>query len=167
MRRIDVVAALLLALALSASSPARARVTQGQRAEDFELKDAAGKTVKLSALRGRVVLLDFWASWCVPCKKELPVLAEMAKRLHQRGIEILAVNVDKKRENAETFLRAQGVTMNVLFDPEGAVIDRYEPPKMPSSFVIDKKGLVRYVNASYEPGDEKKLEQQLLEVAGK
>ena len=84
-------------------------VKEGQRAEDFELKDLSGRTVKLSSLRGKVVLVDFWASWCGPCKKELPVLADMARRLRARGIEVLAVNVDKKRENAEAFLRASEI----------------------------------------------------------
>jgi peroxiredoxin len=140
-------------------------VREGQRAEDFELRDLAGRVVKLSSLRGKVVLVDFWASWCGPCKKELPMLADMAKRLRARGVEVLAVNVDKRRENAEAFLRASGAQLTVLLDPDEIVVKKYEPPKMPSSFVIDKKGLVRHVNASYQPGDEKKIEEQLVELA--
>jgi peroxiredoxin len=156
--------ALLCALGVAA---VQAHVAPGQRAEDFELKDARGAAVRLSSLRGRVVLVDFWASWCDPCKKELPLLADIQKRLRPRGVEILAINVDKKRANAESFLRSHGVSLTVLFDSDETVVKKYEPPKMPSSFVIDKKGLVRYVNASFEPGDEKKLEQQLLELVNR
>ena len=142
-------------------------VKEGQRAEDFELKDLGGRTVKLSSLRGKVVLVDFWASWCGPCKKELPILSDMAKRLRARGIEVLAINVDKNRANAEAFLKTSGAQLTVLLDPDETVVKKYEPPKMPSSFVIDKKGLVRHVNASFEPGDEKKIEEQLVELSGK
>jgi len=144
-----------------------AAVRQGQRAEDFELRDLAGKPVRLSAFRGKVVLLDFWASWCEPCKRELPLLGDLARRVRARGIELVTVNVDKKRQNAEAFLRSHGLELLVLLNPDQSVADRYEPPKMPSSFVIDRKGLVRFVNAGFEPGDEKRIEQQLVDLATK
>ena len=149
------------------AAPALATPKAGDPAPDFEQSTLAGGKLKLSALHGKVVLVDFWASWCEPCKKELPLLSQLAKRLRPKGIEIVAINVDTKRESVDQFLKAHGVELNVLLDPKGAIAQFYEPPKMPSSFVVDKSGRIRIVNAGFEPGDEKKIEQQLLDLAGK
>jgi peroxiredoxin len=135
---------------------------KGDRAADFEAHALAGGTVRLSSLRGKVVLLDFWASWCEPCKKELPVLAKLASKLRPRGVEIVAVNIDNKRENADAFLKSHGVQLRVLLDPDGKIASKYDPPTMPTSFVIDQQGTIRQVNAGYDDGDEVKIERQLL-----
>jgi cytochrome c biogenesis protein CcmG, thiol:disulfide interchange protein DsbE len=157
--------AFISALALSHS--ARADVKPGQTAPDFEGATLTQQSLKLSSLRGKVVLLDFWASWCEPCKKELPLLSQIAPRLRQKGIEILAVNIDDDRKNAEDFVRAKGIRLTVIADASKKIVGRWEPPKMPSSFVIDKTGVVRAVNGGFEPGDESKLEAQLTALAGK
>ena len=149
------------------ATPALATPKAGDPAPDFEQATLAGGKLRLSSLHGKVVLVDFWASWCEPCKKELPLLSQLAKRLRPKGIEIVAVNVDTKRESVDTFLKQHGVDLPVLLDPKGSIAQFYEPPKMPSSFVVDKAGRIRIVNAGFEPGDEKKIEQQLLDLAGK
>ncbi len=134
----------------------------GDRAADFSLKDLSGQTVKLSDLRGKVVLLDFWASWCAPCRKELPALDQMAARYKKAGkdVVILAVNIDKDRAKARRFLQEARVkNVRVLLDPQGAVASRYELPTMPTSFVIDQRGIVREVTDGYRSGDEKKLQK--------
>jgi peroxiredoxin len=152
--------ALSLLLALAGS--ARAEIKTGDRARDFEQKTFSGATLKLSSLRGKVVLLDFWASWCEPCKKELPVLAKMAPKLRERGVEIVAVNIDERKENAEAFLREHGLRLTVVQDQAQSIVKEYEPPKMPTSFIIDRAGVVRAVNEGFEPGDEAKIERQLI-----
>ena len=152
--------ALVCTLALPLS--ARAEVKPGQAAPDFDSATLNQRSLKLSSLRGKVVLLDFWASWCEPCKKELPLLSKLAPRLKQKGIEIVAVNIDDDRKNAEDFVRAKGIGLTVVTDGTKQIVGRWEPPKMPSSFVIDKGGVVRAVNGGFEPGDESKLEAQLL-----
>jgi cytochrome c biogenesis protein CcmG, thiol:disulfide interchange protein DsbE len=152
--------ALVCTLALPLS--ARAKVKPGQPAPDFDSATLNQRSLKLSSLRGKVVLLDFWASWCEPCKKELPLLSKLAPRLKQKGIEIVAVNIDDDRKNAEDFVRAKGIGLTVVTDGTKQIVGRWEPPKMPSSFVIDKRGVVRAVNGGFEPGDESKLEAQLL-----
>jgi thiol-disulfide isomerase/thioredoxin len=152
----------LAAVILAAT--AHADVKPGERARDFEQLTFAGKKLKLSSLKGKVVLLDFWASWCEPCKKELPVLAKMAPRLRQQGVEIVAVNIDDRRENAESFLRSHGVELTVVYDQGQKIVKDWEPPKMPTSFVIDRAGTVRAVNAGFESGDESKLEKQLTSL---
>ncbi len=148
-------------------STAHADLKSGDRARDFEQKTLNGSTLKLSQLRGKVVLLDFWASWCEPCKKELPLLAKMAPRLKDKGVEIVAVNIDEKKDNAEAFIKSHAPGLTVVYDKDHRIVGQYEPPKMPSSFVIDKAGVVRAVNAGFDEGDERKIEQQLSQLAAK
>jgi cytochrome c biogenesis protein CcmG, thiol:disulfide interchange protein DsbE len=149
------------------ATPALATPKAGDPAPDFEQTTLAGGKLRLSSLHGKVVLVDFWASWCEPCKKELPLLSQLAKRLRPKGVEIVAINVDTKRDSVDQFLKQHGIDLPVLLDPKGAIAQFYEPPKMPSSFVVDKTGRIRAVNAGFEPGDEKKIEQELLDLAGK
>jgi peroxiredoxin len=153
------------ALALCAS--AAAEVKSGEKSPDFSAPTLAGSSLRLSSLKGKVVLLDFWASWCEPCKKELPILSKMAPRLKAKGIEIVAVNIDEDRQKAVDFLRTHGLQLTVVADPGKAIVGRWEPPKMPSSFAIDKAGVVRAVNSGFEPGDEAKIEAQLTALAAK
>jgi peroxiredoxin len=157
-----------LCLLLSLAAPALAEQKSGQRAIDFEKQSVQGKSVKLSAMRGKVVLVDFWASWCEPCKKELPLLGKMAARLKDRGIEVVTINIDDRKENAEDFVKAHSLQqLTVVHDSDKSIVGKYEPPKMPSSFIVDKSGIVRQVNAGFDPGDESKIEQQLAALAGK
>jgi peroxiredoxin len=162
-KRATVVAMLLGALALS--SLAYAGVGKGQRAPEFALGSLKGQKVALSELRGKVVLIDFWAQWCEPCKKELPQLEKLSKEYAGKGVVILAVNIDKQRENAERMAKQLGLTLDVLLDPAGSVAASYDLPKMPTSFVVDKKGIVRYVNEGFDgPKDLDRFKQQLDEL---
>ena len=151
-----IISTLLLSLFVSAA--ARAEVKSGQPAPDFDAQTLAHQPLKLSSLRGKVVLLDFWASWCEPCKKELPLLSKLAPKLKARGVEVVAVNIDDDPRNAESFLRQKGIALTVVADAAKKIVGRWEPPKMPSSYVIDPTGTVRAVNGGFEPGDEAKLE---------
>src|SRR5687767_8102959 len=140
--------ALAVLAAVAASNRAEAQVAKGDRAVDFTLKDMDGKSLKLSSLRGKVVLLDFWASWCVPCKKELPVLDAMAAKYakDKKDVVIVTINIDQDRKNAEKFLSSAKVkNLRVLLDPDGAVAEQYDLPTMPTSYVIDKKGIIKHV----------------------
>src|SRR5207302_7645992 len=93
--------AAVMSLSLSSSSVALAGVGKGQRAPEFALTSLKGPKVTLSALRGKVVLIDFWAQWCEPCKKELPQLEKLAREYAGKGVVVLTVNIDKQRDNAE------------------------------------------------------------------
>jgi len=156
------------ALVLSVAGPAFAELKAGDRAIDFDQKSTAGQSVKLSAMRGKVVLVDFWASWCEPCKKELPVLAKMAARLRAQGIEVVTVNIDDDKDNATAFIKQHGLQqLTVVPDLDKSIVGHYEPPKMPTSFVVDRSGVVRAVNAGFDDGDEHKIERQLAQLAGK
>jgi len=128
----------------------------------------SGKTIDVASYRGHVLLLDVWASWCGPCKQELPVLNDMARRLKADGIEILAVSVDQERANVDKFLRDHGGkwALTVAHDPRGEIAELLQPDKMPTSYVVDRSGIVRYVNAGFLPEDAPTIEHRLREVAG-
>lgn len=139
----------------------------GRPAPDITVDRVSGGTLALSSLHGKVVLLDVWASWCGPCKQELPMLDAIAGRLHRRGVEVLAVSVDQERENVDKFLQAKGRwTLTVAHDPKGAIADTFQPEKMPTSYVIDRQGIIRYVNSGFAPEDAREIERRLAELAG-
>ncbi|HEX9105362.1 MAG TPA: TlpA disulfide reductase family protein [Polyangia bacterium] len=158
---------LAFALVLGTVTFARAEVKAGQAAADFAGPTLAGSPLKLSSLRGKVVLVDFWASWCEPCKKELPLLDKMAPKLRAKGIEIVAVNIDDDKAKAADFVKSHGLHLTVVPDSTKKIVAAYEPPKMPSSFVVDKAGVVRAVHGGFEPGDEGKIEAELTQLVGK
>lgn len=133
----------------------------------IKVDSLAGKKIDVASYRGRVLLLDVWASWCGPCKQELPMLDEMAKRLKHQGIDVLAVSVDQERANVDKFLKGRGRwSLTIAHDPDGLIAERLQPDKMPTSYVIDRAGIVRYVNAGFVPDDAAMIEKRLLEVAG-
>ena len=139
----------------------------GAPVPEIKVESLAGKKIDVASYRGRVLLLDVWASWCGPCKQELPMLDEMARRLKSQGIDVLAVSVDQDRANVEKFLKGHGRwALTIAHDPAGAIAERLQPDKMPTSYVIDRSGVVRYVNAGFVPDDAAMIEQRLREVAG-
>jgi thiol-disulfide isomerase/thioredoxin len=140
----------------------------GTPAPELKVETLSGKSLALADYRGKVVLLDVWASWCGPCKQELPMLDDLAKRLRDDGVEVLAVSVDQERANVTKFLKAKPKwALTIAHDPKGQIADTLAPEKMPTSYVIDRHGTIRYVNSGFEPGDAKVIEKRLLEVAGK
>ena len=125
-----------------------------------------GRGVRLSDYKGKVVLLDVWASWCAPCKQELPMLDDMAPRLKSKDIEIVAVSIDDSRQDAEEFLRSRRKwSIKLAHDPDGKLPGKLQPPKMPSSYFIDRNGVIRQVNAGFEHGDAQKIESRLVALA--
>jgi len=151
----------------AATSGADSSSLVGQQAPDTEFARLRGTgTISLSSLRGKVVLLDFWASWCAPCQEELPLLDDMAVRLKSKDIEIIGLSIDESQADAEQFLtRKSAWSLTLGHDPEQKTADRFKPPKMPTSYTIDRKGVVRQMNAGFERSDLKKIEAELLELA--
>lgn len=153
---------------LATSTLAHAELKPGDRAPDFDKATLRSGHLKLSTLRGKVVLVDFWASWCEPCKRELPVLGRIAPKLRAQGIEIVTINIDDDTSKAEGFLKEKAINgLTVVRDGDKTIVSAYEPPKMPTSFVVDRSGVIRAVNAGFDDGDESKLEKQLLSLAQK
>ena len=148
--------ALAATLAVSSLVGASASVAPG-----FSLSSRAGDTVSLEQLKGQVVMLNFWASWCGPCRAEMPLLEQMYKRYSPLGFTLVGVNVDADTKDAEKWLAATPVTFPVLFDKESKVSQLYDVDAMPSSVFIDRKGNVRYLHRGYKAGDESEYLNQI------
>ena len=114
----------------------------GRAAPEVSFQLADGKISKLSDLKGKPVVLSFWASWCGPCRKELPALAELAAK--RPDVTFLAVNVDKDRTPAEHFIRELKMALPVAYDPDASVLSRFDVVVMPTMFMVDKNGTVKF-----------------------
>ena len=139
----------------------------GSPAPEITVQRMSGKSVSVSSYRGQVLLLDVWASWCGPCKQELPMLDDIAARLRGKGVEVLAVSVDQERDNVVKFLGSRGRwSLTIAHDPRGEIADRLQPEKMPTSYIIDREGIIRYVNYGFVPSDAATIERRLADLAG-
>lgn len=118
---------------------------EGFLAPDFALQNSEGETMRLSDLRGRPVLVNLWASWCAPCKAEMPAMQKVYEAYGEQGFTILAVNTtfQDTRESALTFAGEQGLTFPILFDLDGSVSQQYLVRAMPTSFFVDQEGIIR------------------------
>lgn len=160
-----VVAALF---AVSAAAPLFA-AEAGRTAPAFSLPVAAGDTVALASLRGKVVYVDFWASWCGPCRRSFPWMNEMQQKYGARGLIVVAVNVDKKRADAERFLTHTPGKFLIVYDPAGTTPAAYAVQGMPSSYLIDRSGMIAYVERGFQDEHKAALEARIaaLLAAGK
>ena len=153
----------LLAVVLAAfvlAAPARA-AGQGDAAPAFSLPDASGAATTLASLRGRVVYVDFWASWCTPCKRSFPWMNELEARHRDSGLTIVAINVDKRREDALRFLRDGPARFTVVFDAEGRTPAAFDVKGMPSSYLIDREGRVAAVEEGFHDERATVIEQRI------
>jgi len=107
-------------------------------------------------LKGKVVLVDFWASWCAPCKISLPLLAKLAKKYP--GFIVIAINVDDEKENALKFLKDLKLDVTAVYDSNKKVVEAYDVPEMPTAYLVDQYGKIQYIHSGYKKEDIKKLE---------
>ncbi len=157
----------LAAAALGALLSAPTHATDvGKPAPEFQLPAAADKTIKLADYRGKVVLLDFWASWCGPCKQSFPWMNEMQSKYGAQGLVVLAVNVDQKREDANKFLAEVPAKFTVVFDDKGATPKAYAVKTMPSSMLIGTDGMVKEVHRGFRAEDTAALEAKIRAALG-
>jgi thiol-disulfide isomerase/thioredoxin len=140
---------LALALVLVTTSSGWTHAAQSKAAPDVALQNVDGTALHLSAYTGKVVLVDFWASWCVSCKKSFPALDTIYGDYHARGLEVVAVNLDEKRRDADAFLDRYPHHLTVLFDPTALSAVKFGVKGMPTSFLIDKTGTIRFTHVGY------------------
>jgi thiol-disulfide isomerase/thioredoxin len=124
----------------------------------------AASTVDLDQFRGRVVYLDFWASWCGPCRQSFPWMQTVKSKYEAQGLTIVAVNLDTDREDAERFLKQFQPTFTVRFDPKGELAVSYKVKGMPSSVLIDRHGVARFTHVGFRPIDASAYEAQMREL---
>jgi thiol-disulfide isomerase/thioredoxin len=113
---------------------------------------------------GGVVYVDFWASWCVPCRKSFPWMMELLNRYGESGLQIVAVNVDRKRSDADKFLQDTGTSLPVVFDPDGKLAKLYDLQVMPTSFVYGRDGTLRLQQDGFNPGETNSVESLIREL---
>ncbi len=137
-------------------------VASAEPASDFTLRDIDGQSVSLSELKGKVVVMSFWATWCGPCKEEMPHLQKMYSELQEKGLTVLSIATDDARSSSRVkpFIKKNGYAFPVLLDRDSTVIGTYNPPKtLPYTVVVDQKGDVVKRHSGYNPGDEDDLRQ--------
>ena len=162
-----IVSAVLMAAASWLVVPGVRALDAGAKMPEIGLNDLDGKPVNLASLAGKVVVLDFWATWCAPCKEELPVLQKLYQKYAAKGLVVVGVSVDKDAANIQSFLKKLSVSFPAVHDANHAVSGRYQPPRMPSSYIVDRKGIVRYVHGGYRASDAAEIEKQIVELLGK
>lgn len=128
----------------------------GRTAPDFALKSASGTNLRLSEYRGDVVMINFWATWCGPCRQEMPLLDELYNRYNRVGFSLLGVNIDDDAGRAMQMVDELGVSFPVLFDERKEVSKLYQVEAMPVTVLVDREGTVRHVHHGYKPGYEEK-----------
>ncbi|TAJ55801.1 MAG: TlpA family protein disulfide reductase [Nevskiaceae bacterium] len=151
----------IASLALGLAAPALA-VKPGETAPTFTLPKVGGGTVSLADYQGQVVYLDFWASWCGPCRQSFPWMKDMQARYGAQGLRVLAVNVDGKSSDAEAFLaQFPNLGFSIALDSKGATPSAYQIKGMPTSFLIGPDGKVLLVHQSFKDSDREDLQAQL------
>lgn len=148
-------AIMLLAMQLGSSAYAQ---EGGDQAPDFDLPGNPAQ-VKLSNSKGKLVYLDFWASWCGPCKQSVPWMNAIQEKYRSRGFEVIAVNLDTNREDAQKFLAASPARFTVAFDSKGQTPRQYGIKGMPTSCLISREGKIIHRHTGFNPTDRDKLEQ--------
>ena len=160
MRKQAFIGICLLALGVLLPSAAPAADTL-QPAPPIWAPQADGKMTGLKHLRGKVVLVDFWASWCAPCRESLPQLDAWHRELGARGFSVLAVNVDTEQRKALAFLQQKPVSYPVVYDPQGYWPEQYAVKGMPSGYLVDRSGRVRAVHSGYKAKDLPRIRQEI------
>ena len=156
--------ALLGLLLVTSATLASAVATVGAAAPDFTLRTLSGSNMRLQEQRGQVVLVNFWATWCGPCRKEMPHLNRIADKYKSSGLVLLGVNVDDDVRNAADLSAKLGVKFPVLLDTDKKVSRLYDLNSMPSTMVIDRSGKVRFVHRGYQDGYEDLYDKQIRDL---
>ncbi|NOX43585.1 MAG: TlpA family protein disulfide reductase [Gammaproteobacteria bacterium] len=139
------------------------QISASQTAPTFTVKTGTG-IFQLEDFRGRVVYVDFWASWCAPCRKSFPWLNEMQQKYADKGLTIIGVNVDKKRSLADSFLKNNPAEFPIVYDPDGELASKYKLVGMPSAYLIDKQGVIQHNHVGFRPSKKMAYEASIQKL---
>ncbi len=156
-----VIFSIIIAFSLLTLSPSASAVKVKQVAPDFTLASNKGGNIRLKDLRGKVVMINFWATWCAPCREELPLLNALYNNYKSKGFVLLGVNIDDKSKLANKMIKELNIKFPVLFDSNQATSELYDLQAMPSTFILDKNGVIRFSHYGFKPGYEKKYEKNV------
>ncbi|MEN9373990.1 MAG: hypothetical protein RIR79_1542 [Pseudomonadota bacterium] len=157
MKKISVLLASMLCASVFA-------VEVGQIAPDFELQGQNGTMVKLSSYKGKTVYLDFWASWCGPCKQSFPWMNEMQSRYGAKKFQVVGVNVDQKTDDAKEFLKENKATFDIVFDSTGKIPKTFTIKGMPTSMLIGADGKIMSIHTGFKSEQKTELEKQIKDA---
>ncbi len=161
------ISSIVLFLFLSVTAlPAFAAEKRETAAPDFTLPTSSG-TLSFHDLRGKVVLVDFWASWCMPCRESFPWMSTMLDQYSSKGFTIVAVNLDKDRDKAYAFLERFPAQFPVVFDPSGKTAEAFHVEAMPSSFIVGRDGKIVYAHQGFEEAKAHLVEDRIKEALSK
>lgn len=157
---------ILLFACLISSALAAGTHNDATTAPDFTLPARSG-TVSLHDYRGKVVYVDFWASWCGPCRQSFPWMTSMHDKYGGKGLAIVAINLDKKRDAANQFLEVYSAPFVVAFDPDGKIAEKFKVEAMPSSFLISSTGTIIVMHEGFQQATADAVEDQIKEALSK
>lgn len=136
----------------------------GEAAPAFSLKDMKGDTVTLDSMKGKVVFLDFWATWCDPCREEFPELDALYKKYGKDEFEVIGISVDKSESNVAEFLKKRPVSFTILTNTKDGVAEAYSLPGMPTGFIIGKDGVIKYRHVGFSKAFLPVYEREIIEL---
>ena len=166
MRRVSRLFMQLLLVCLFWPGPAApaAEIVSGQAAPGFTLKSLGGKNLSLREYRGQVVMINFWATWCGPCRQEMPALNALYEKYRSAGFMLFGVNVDAESASAAQMAGKLKVSYPILFDTDKKASELYRVNTMPMTVLVDRDGKIRYVQPGYRAGYEDKYQAQIREM---
>ncbi|HXX69526.1 MAG TPA: TlpA disulfide reductase family protein [Polyangiaceae bacterium] len=167
-----VVAALCLALTAcggAASDSEGANVSGGEAVHpllgrpgpDFAQKTMTGSTISLHALSGKVAVVDFWATWCEPCKKSFPKLEALSDKYGSNGLQVVGVSEDDDKSGIGDFAANLGAKFPLVWDENKTIASKWQPKTMPSTFILDRTGKIRFVHLGYHENEEAVIEREI------
>jgi peroxiredoxin len=136
----------------------------GEVAPDFTLKNMQGKNLNLTEQRGNIILVNFWASWCGPCRKEMPVLQKLQDKYQDLGVNVWGINVEQENQAGKDFLADLDLSFSIFFDQTNTLSASYQVEAMPTTVIIDRDGVVRFVFRGYKDGYEKKYAKAIKKL---
>jgi len=157
-KKLGIVLSIVLLTATVAAAP------MSGAAPEFQLRARDGAEISLTDLKGQVVMINFWATWCGPCRQEMPHLEALYQRYGSLGFTLLGVNVEDDPRGAEAWLKETPVSFPILFDSDNRVTKLYDVVAMPSTVLVDRSGNVRYLHHGYKPGYENEYQNQIREL---
>lgn len=161
MKRIALFAVLASALLVTHGVPARAKDVL-KDAPNVSLNMLTGNAVHITDFKGKVVLVDFFASWCLPCRKSFPELEALHRQHESKGLVVVAVNVDEERSHADAFLQQYPHSMRIALDPKGLVAEAFAVSAMPTTLIVDRAGQIRYSHKGYTEKALAKMQAQVV-----
>jgi len=137
----------------------------GDKASNFTLKSLSGPNHKLSEQRGKVIVLSFWASWCGSCQPHLQLLDTLVKEHANKGMELWVVSLDEKRKKTLKAMRKMHIDATILLDQQQDIAEQYLVDELPTTVIIDRDGIMRFVHVDFSANDEKRYKNELLRIA--